>query len=321
LYTWGRLDSGLRKAQMQRLVAEAARDESAQQLALRVVQNYGDWLAAYRKRNAYVNGLQLHMRLEQQVTRRVKEGQAAESDLALASSRLAVMAADLAATQAQEQVSLARLSQLVGESRTSKQLASVIAGPVPQRLPLSALIARSVGISPSLARFRYLAQVQVISVQEAKATYMPEVFVRLESQHGNFATAGLALQNRAFIGINSRFGAGLSNASAISEATSRQAASEAELQAQTLVLQEQVMTDYAVYEQSESRQKSLSTAAEMASKTLESWNRQYLSGRKSWQDYMNSARELVQIQAQQADLESAQLIASWRLAWLSGVLK
>jgi hypothetical protein len=36
---------------------------------------------------------------------------------------------------------------------------------------------------------------------------------------------------------------------------------------------------------------------------------------------MNSAREQVQVQTQIADLEGAQLVASWRLALISGQLQ
>ena len=53
---------------------------------------------------------------------------------------------------------------------------------------------------------------------------------------------------------------------------------------------------------------------------MQSWSRQYLAGRKTWQDLMNSVREEVQLRAQIADFDAAQLIASWRLALLTGLL-
>jgi adhesin transport system outer membrane protein len=319
LYTFGRLDAGYQKAQTQAQLAIATQDEARQQLALRVIQGYGDWLSAHRRRMAYASGLQLHVRLEQQVTRRVQEGQAAESDLTLAKGRLATMLADLAASRAQEEVSLARLSQLVGSSQTSEQLAQAIALPFLVRQTLSELTAMVLETSPSAARSRLLAQIQANIVDEAKATAMPEVFARIERQQGNFTVASQAPQNRAFIGVTSRFGAGLSNTSAVAEATYRKAAAESDWDALWRNLQEQVMTDFAVIAQAEARSKNLALATEMASQTLQSWDRQYLSGRKNWQDNMNAARELVQIQVQLADVESTQLVSSRRLALLAGL--
>ena len=81
------------------------------------------------------------------------------------------------------------------------------------------------------------------------------------------------------------------------------------------------MTDHATLITTQSRRLALQTSAELSDRVLASWDRQYLSGRKTWQDLMNSAREQVQVQAQLADLEGTQLVASWRLALTTGELQ
>jgi adhesin transport system outer membrane protein len=115
-------------------------------------------------------------------------------------------------------------------------------------------------------------------------------------------------------------GAGLSTFSAVNETVQRHAAALTELEAQQRNLAEQVMTDHALLVTSQSRRQALQSSAVLADEVLASWDRQYLSGRKSWQDLMNSAREQVQVQAQLADLEGNQLVASWRLALITGQL-
>jgi adhesin transport system outer membrane protein len=80
------------------------------------------------------------------------------------------------------------------------------------------------------------------------------------------------------------------------------------------------MTDHALLVSSQSRRQALQTSADLADQVLASWDRQYLAGRKTWQDLMNSAREQVQAQAQLADLDGSQLVASWRLALTTGQL-
>ena len=110
LWTGGRIQAGIDKAQANAQGAGAGLAEAQQQLAIRVVQAYGDWLSAYRKRLAYQAGYAQHIRLKNQVSRRIQEGQAAASDLAFAQGRLASLEADLALAITQEEVSLARLS-------------------------------------------------------------------------------------------------------------------------------------------------------------------------------------------------------------------
>jgi adhesin transport system outer membrane protein len=85
-------------------------------------------------------------------------------------------------------------------------------------------------------------------------------------------------------------------------------------------LGEQILTDHALLVQAGTRSQALQQAAELAEQVLASSDRQYLTGRKTWQDLMNSAREQVQAQLQLVDLEVLQLVASWRLALLTSGL-
>ncbi|SEH86003.1 hypothetical protein BAZSYMB_SCAFFOLD00010_8 [Bathymodiolus azoricus thioautotrophic gill symbiont] len=53
----------------------------------------------------------------------------------------------------------------------------------------------------------------------------------------------------------------------------------------------------------------------MASQKIQqSWYRQFLAGRKQWQDVMNSIREVAQLKSQIADMTAGSLSVSWRLA-------
>jgi adhesin transport system outer membrane protein len=321
LWTGGRIDAGVDKAQAYALGATASLAESQESLAIRVVQAYGDWLSAYRKRAAYQVGQAQHIRLKDQVARRIQEGQAAASDLALAQGRLASLDADMALAITQEEVSLARLSQLLGQPVAAKSLTGSLAEPLPNSLSVSDLLAQAQSYSPALARARSNAQAQLAAIEEAKSATMPEVSLRFEQQRGNFNYLGGVVHSRGFVNLTSRLGAGLSSLAAINEAVQRHAAALADIDSQQRNVAEQVMTDHALLLTSQSRRQALQQSAELADQVLASWDRQYLSGRKSWQDLMNSAREQVQVQAQIADLEGSQLVASWRLALITGQLQ
>jgi adhesin transport system outer membrane protein len=321
LWNGGRIKSGVDKAQAYAQGAHASLAEAQQQLAIRVVQAYGDWLSAYRKRLAYQVGQAQHIRLKDQVFRRIEEGQAAASDLVLAKSRLASLDADVALAISQEEVSLARLSQLLGQPVAAKSLTNSLAEPLQINKQVSELLAQAQGFSPALAHARSNAQAQLASIKEAKSATLPEVSFRWEQQNGNFNYLGGRTHSRGFVSLSSRLGAGLSSVAAISEAVQRFEAAEADIESQQRNLAEQVMTDHALLITSQSRRQALQTSAALADQVLASWDRQYLSGRKSWQDLMNSAREQVQVQVQLADLEASLLVASWRLALTTGQLQ
>lgn len=318
LWTGGRIEAGIARAQANAQGAVANVADAQQQLALRVVQTYGDWLSAHRKKAAYAMGQTQHIRLKDQVARRIQEGQAAASDLALAQSRLASLQADYAQAVTQEEVSLARLSQLLGQPVAPLSLAQSPAQPWPVRGSARELLAQAQAASPALARARSNAQAQLAVVQEAKSATLPEVSLRLEHQVGNFSYSGAPQQTRGFVNLSSRFGAGLSSLSAVTEALARHAGALAEIESQQRSLSEQILADHALLVSSQARRQALAQSAELADQVLASWDRQYLSGRKSWQDLMNSAREQVQVQAQLADLDGSQLVASWRLAISTG---
>lgn len=318
LWTGGRIEAGIARAQANAQGAVANVADAQQQLALRVVQTYGDWLSAHRKKAAYAMGQTQHIRLKDQVARRIQEGQAAASDLALAQSRLASLQADYAQAVTQEEVSLARLSQLLGQPVAPLALAGSPAQPWPVRGSAGELLAQAQAASPALARARSNAQAQLAVVQEAKSATLPEVSLRLEHQVGNFSYSGAPPQTRGFVNLSSRFGAGLSSLSAVTEALARHAGALAEIESQQRSLSEQILADHALLVSSQARRQALAQSAELADQVLASWDRQYLSGRKSWQDLMNSAREQVQVQAQLADLDGSQLVASWRLAISTG---
>lgn len=320
LWTWGRLEAGVDKAQAQRVMVQASQAEAMQQIALRVTQTYGEWRAAQQKSQAYSTGLQQQERLSEQVRRRIEEGQAATSDQALASGRQAAMRADLTQAELQARSALARLSVLVGQPLQEAQLGEQVPQPWLIQETLPGLLARLDDSAPSLARLQAQVSVLEATVREQEARYKPELQARFEVQQGNATYPLPAAQHRAYLGVATQFGAGLSNQSAVQEALARRDSAQADWQTQRLALHEQANADHYQISAAASRRADLIQSLESATGVVQSWSRQYLAGRKTWQDLMNSVREEVQLRAQIADFDAAQLIASWRLALLTGLL-
>lgn len=315
LYTGGRLGAGADKAQASLEQSQAALEETRMQLALRVLQSYGDWLAAYLKTQASQKSAQTHAQLRDQVQRRIAEGVSAESDLVLALARLDAIQADVMAARAQGEMALARLGQLLGRPVAEATLAFTLALPRPVQAQSTGLLNQAHELSAAVQRAQSQVRVQEATVAERQADLLPEVYVRAERQYGNFNFANGAPENRLFVGVSSRLGAGLSGLSNVAAARGQLEAAAAEVQVQTRALYEQVLADHALAVSSERRLASVQASLRSAQSVSESYDRQFLAGRKTWLDVMNAARELAQTESLIADLLSTQVVASWRLGF------
>ena len=318
LWTGGRLTAGMDKAAAGLVVSQASLEEVRLQLGLRVVQAYGDWLSAYLKILANEKSLATHKRLGEQVKRRLSEGASAKSDLTLAVTRLESISADVTAARAQAEVALARLGQLLGSPVDGAVLAQAVAAPRELanagRTGVQALLEAALGVNPTVAKAQAQARVQEAVIGERRADLKPEVYARIERQYGNYNFPNGAPQNRLFIGLTSRFGAGLSTLSNIEAARTQHAAALSEIEAQSRTVSEQVLSDYALGLSAASRIASIQASLKAAEDVSASYDRQFLAGRKSWLDVMNAARELAQTETQLADLQSTQVVVTWRLA-------
>ena len=318
LWTGGRLTAGMDKAAAGLVVSQASLEEVRLQLGLRVMQAYGDWLSAYLKTLANEKSLATHLRLRDQVNRRLSEGASAQSDLTLAVTRLESISADVTAARAQTEVALARLGQLLGGPVDGALLAQVVAAPrefaIAGRTGVQALLEMTLSINPTVAKAQAQARVQEAVIGERRADLSPELFARIERQYGNYNFPNGAPENRLFVGLNSRFGAGLSTLSNIEAARTQYAAALTEIEAQSRTVSEQVLSDYAQAVSTASRTVSIQMSLKAAADVSTSYDRQFLAGRKSWLDVMNAARELAQTETQLADLQSTLVVVTWRLA-------
>jgi adhesin transport system outer membrane protein len=311
LWAGGRLTAGLDKAEAGVIASQASVAETREQLALRVVQAYGDWLAAKLKLLAYEKSRVTHVRLRDQVKRRIEQGASAKSDLTLAVSRLQSVVAEYTVARAQMDIALTRLGQLLGKDVSTLKVA--IVDPRPVIASAQQLLDMAFAVSPALRRAQAETQVQKAVIAERRANLSPEVFLRVERQYGNPSIRNADPEDRIVLGVDSRFGAGLSSLSNVKGAKAQYQAALAEVDVQRRAVSESVLSDYALANSSKVRLDALRASLNAAKQVSVSYDRQFLAGRKTWLDVMNAARELAQTEAQLADIQSAQVVVTWRL--------
>ncbi len=317
VWTGGRLSAGVAKSQAGVSVNRAALEEARVQLALRVVQAYGEWLAAHLKALAQEKSLATHARLREQVARRIEQGVSAQSDMLLAVARLETLAAEIAALRSQHDIAVARLGQLIGRPADPIALAQAPAVPRPVPAGIQSLLDQAQRLSPAIQKAQAQANAQLATIDERRAELAPEVYLRAERQYGNYSYRNASPENRLFLGLSSRFGAGLSSLSNVEAAQAQHQAALADIEVQSRALNEQVLADHALASSTQGRLAALKASLDAAVQVSESYDRQFLAGRKTWLDVMNAARELAQTELQLADIASAQVVLSWRLAILT----
>lgn len=317
LWTGGRLTGNLAKAEAGATSNEAGFAEAEQQLALQVVQAWSEALVAQYKQQAYEESLRHHQRLLALVERRVSQGASAQADVALARSRLNILQADLATAAAQRNTAMDRLRLLTGSNIGPIQ-AEITLQPLPaHESELENLLAASREQSPVLAKARAQAESAKAEIEIARSSLSPEVFLRMERQYGNFSVSGQDPENRIFIGLSTALGGGLSSLSGIDAAKAQHRAALEDLQTQQLALDDQIHADYTLAQAAQTRLAGLNIARQSAADVLDSYERQFLAGRKQWIDLMNAAREQAQSTVQLADAIGAHQLSNWRLAVLS----
>ena len=319
VWTGGRLDATLAQAQAASAVSDAIYQERRRELALELIQAHGDGVAAQARVQAWQAGLTVTEKLLGLVQRRAEEGLSTNSDVLLAQSRRSAVLADRELAQVQQDAARQKLQSLSGEFLDAPLMPS---GKPPRLQPsveahssdaLQSLVMAALAADPTLARLQ--AEVLQLQAESAKsrAALWPTLQLRFEQRQGDSS----GNSQRVTLGLESQWGAGLASVSAIQASQQRLMARRSEVQARERRLTEQVQSDWQLLRATEARMKTLTDVIGSSQAVAEAWGRQFLAGKKSWQDVMNAAREASQTQIQLVDAQALASVTAWRLAVLT----
>ncbi len=320
LYTWGRLTAGLSKAQTRKEASSAAIEESKQQIALRVVQTYIDWVTATLRREAFLEGLRDYQKFESLITRRINTGVSPSADLLSVQLRLVQTQGDILQSTDQQDSARIKLSQLLGQSIDNENLKLEVwvHGSTILAHPAQTWLNRAEQISPALTRLTAQANAARMELDERKSSMLPELYLRIEHQSGSpYTTNPPADQTRLFVGFTGNIGPGLSGLSALDSGKAKYEAALEEIDAGKRNLHEQLSSDLSSLTSSVSRYAALHTSYQFAQNLVTGGERQFLAGKKSWQDLMNTSRDLIQAKVQLVEMQALLTLLTWRIPLLS----
>ncbi len=312
LWAGGSIDAGLAKSRAQLLSAQASTKAAQQDLALKVINAYSKWYDSYLKKKSYSKSQEEHDILRARLRRRIKQGLSSSSDLNLANSRSTQAEAGLNSAIIQHENSLLNLEELLGTSLDPKDLIrdfSIVKFETSQ----AKLSKRALLTNPRIKQIRAESLVIEAELDQTHAKLYPDVNLKLERQWGSFTDKGAKTENRVFIELNSSFGAGLSNFSQIRQIKSRYQSLQAKIKDEENKVAQQIELDWMSSISLKKQKTLLESSLANTEKVRKSYYRQFLAGRKTWQDVMNSIREVSQLESQLASVYGEIILANWRI--------
>lgn len=311
IYSFGKISSTIDQAKAQVGVSSEEIKEAQWNIGLESVDFYGQWYAATLKLDALSKSIKTHHRMKAMMERRVEQGLSPNTDLTLVESRLAAVNAEFEAAKNQKEIALASLSQILG--REIKETDLTIEDAPMIKGQLAQLQESAKEKSPIRSKLLEKVKLAASDVEVAKTAPYPELYARAEYQNGASNVNPYHEDTRVYFGVQASLGSGLSFVSKVNQAKAKQQAATYEVSLYERDLMQEVSTQYSNYVQTKDRLLSLAKAQDTADQISQAWDRQFVTGKKSWLDVMNAARELAQTETLIADSKAALLTSAWKL--------
>jgi len=312
VFMGGKLLAGHDKAKANFGVAEYSLIETRENVAKRMVTAYAEWRRSYEKIQALEHSVRIHEKLLNTIAKRHEMGVAAGIDKDLVMARLNEAAAELDAQKSAENDSLIAMSQLIGQPVTRNNLT------VKRTLPVkiqarSQVLEKVINGSPQIRRMQFEADAAQAYADEIRSQTSPQVYLQAQRQVGNAYTPGWPAFNQIGVVVQYSPGAGLSSYVSTSAANTKAQALRTKIESAKRDIAVQVNADVNEYETAQLKREKLTHSVTLTKKVSESYDRQYLVGKRSWLDLMNSVREEVQNMMAMADADASLLGSGYRI--------
>lgn len=309
LWTGGRISGAVARATARENAARAAYDEAVLTIASSTAQAFFE-VHRWKERTLILSqSLEQHKRMVTTMTRRYKQEVSPLSDLELARSRSLQIEQQVYQAQAQESAALSRFRELVGDP-------NVTVGPVPflpQQWPQfsdATLVDQILAYSPLLKRLRFDAESSRADARIARASILPQ----LSGQY----TYSESFGHRVGLVLKAQSDGGLSRFAAADAASQRIEASDLQIAAGVRQVREQIFALLREYDSATARLDGSRAAANSAQRVMESYMRQFTSGRRTWLDVMNAVRETTTAEIDTLEARMTASSALIRILLLSG---
>lgn len=301
-------------------------DVTRVQTALRLVDAWQSLMDASASVRVHEQSLVLYDRYESMMRRRVANKVSAAIELELLAARTVQARMDADEARSAERAALTRLEQILGQTISSnfrEGLTSSRENDLHQPWLKSAALERlmdRIDEHPAVLRSRHETVVAQERIRQQQAQAWPQVVIRYKRQfQGALPTAGTD-RDQVGLALNYTPGAGFSSMARVAADAQRLTGYELSTEAVTRDIGEQLRVDWENLRRDAERQTYQVRAIQSGREVLESYERQFVAGRKSWLDVLNALRELTQSEIRLVQAQSATSAGIYRLRLRAGVL-
>lgn len=318
LWDGGRNTSRIAEAQSQAELGDLRVVLQQQQLALQIASAWQSMLAASERVKVAQQTIERLEVYRSQMQRRVEAQASSRIDLELANSRRLQTQVELTTAQSSLKVALIKLEQLSGQMDLNRRLPSLAPlPPLTAAEPFRKSLARAdwsdiAAQSPSVAKARLDVELVRHRLQTKNAEKWPQLYLRVDqtlAQSQGDSNPGTL----AYAGLSYTPGAGFSNLVEAQALATRMAGAEQTIETAMREMREVLQADGEEFFNAASHIAALEKSVYGADLVLESYQRQFEAGRKTWQDLLNAVRELAQNQYALADANARLMGARHRL--------
>jgi outer membrane protein, adhesin transport system len=312
LWAGGAIDAqeALSRANLE--VAQASADEQELTIATRTLEAWRNFVLSQQKITVVDEGMEQLNALIAMMQRRVDAKVSPRVELDLVKARLIQSQVERSTLSAERDLAVRRLEELVGGSiAVSKPPAALLAqwtALMKQGWPrLSSSEMNEVArYQPTVRRVSLEAKSAQKEVQQTEANQWPQVY--LQFQQG--INAPVTNDKRVVLGVEYTPGRGFSSRQQVDVALARARARDINIQTAVRDARDGLNAKLQAIDRAQALAKSWEPSVAASEALLASYQRQFIAGRKSWQDVLNQQRELNQ---------GRQSLIDSRITWVSTV--
>lgn len=318
LWDGGRKSAKIDEAKTQSDISLINIDVQQQDLFIQVVTAWQNLVGAHARIKVAESALRRLLAYQAQMTRRVDAQASPAIDLELVNARLLQTHVELVTAKNSQRAALIQLEQLtvttgLVERVNLLELPPTVESTQPFVAALSNMAWESVASeSPAVAKARLEVTLSRNRLDARRADKWPELYARLDQPIGPSNGTGTA-KPTAFIGLSYTPGSGFASFSEEQAQAIRVDSQEQILVSSVRSIQSTLLNDQLDFVNARARIVSLDKSVSGSALVLESYQRQFQAGRKTWQDLLNAVRELAQNEYAVADAQAVMQGAMHRL--------
>lgn len=309
IWTAGRISGSIDRASARENASLAAYDEAVLAVALSTSQAFFDVYRLRERAKIISVSLQQHNSMVETMQRRVEQQVSPSSDLDLARARALQIEQEFFQVQAQERSALSRLREWMGDAAfdVNGELTFPTVWP---RFEDSDVLNMAIDYSPQLRRLSFESESAKADVQIAKSVTLPQLSAQYSYSE--------ALGNRFGLVLKLQSEGGLSKFSEAEATKIRAQSTQLQHEVAARQLRDQLFSALREYDSFTKRIVNSASASESTKLVMESYMRQFTSGRRTWLDVMNAVRESTAAETDALDVRIGGEASLVRILLLSG---